>query len=335
SSHRACRNRRTHLVPSGHNGPMNRRARRGARPEVTLGNFAAVYDFYGPGRRRDAFAHPLLRLVTAIWAPRIEITAEVAARLRELHDSGTGVVLAANHPSGHDALVLASAVWDARVRFLSGGTGLAKDSLFSGPTRPLFEYTGTIPVFRAKNYPDVPADTHVAAAERRIEVCSDRLGAGGGAGRARASLFSGPTRPLFGYTGTIPVFRAKNYPDVPADTHVAAAERMIEVCSDRLGAGGVVLSFVEGTNSAPEDLRALRPESVKRGVGQIVHGALSAGRPVALLPVGISYQGRERSRVPPRRAMVRAGTPVLWGPGEPVPTVDEVREAARTGINSA
>lgn len=255
---------------------MNRRARRGARPEVTLGNFAAVYDFYGPGRRRDAFAHSLLRLVTAIWAPRIEITAEVAARLRELHDSGTGVVLAANHPSGHDALVLASAVWDARVRFLSVGTGLAKDSLFSGPTRPLFEYTGTIPVFRAKNYPDVPADTHVAA-----------------------------------------------------------AERMIEVCSDRLGAGGVVLSFVEGTNSAPEDLRALRPESVKRGVGQIVHGALSAGRPVALLPVGISYQGRERSRVPPRRAMVRAGTPVLWGPGEPVPTVDEVREAARTGINSA
>src|SRR5699024_10352077 len=74
--------------------------------------------------------------------------------------------------------------------------------------------------------------------------------------------------PLFEYTGTIPVFRAKNYPDVPADTHVAAAERMIEVCSDRLGAGGVVLSFVEGTNSAPEDLRALRPESVSGASGR-------------------------------------------------------------------
>lgn len=283
-------------VRRGHNGWMTRPARRGARPEVSLENYAAVYDYFGPGRRRDGFAHPLLRLATLLWAPRLEIDDDVVAEINRLHEAGTGVVLAANHPSGHDALVLASAVWDERVRFLSDGTGLAKDSLFNGLTRPLFEYTGTIPVFRAKNYPRVPAEVHVAA-----------------------------------------------------------ARAMIDVCADRLRTGGVVLSFVEGTNSAPDDLRALRPESVKRGVGQIIHGCLAAGRPVALLPAGISYRGREHAMLPPRRATVRAGRPVVWEArgaeaggaeasgteaggveaGEPVPTVDEVRDVAREAINAA
>lgn len=243
---------------------------------MTLENYAAAYRYYGPGRRRNAVAHPLLRLTTLIWAPRLEIDRDVVAEIQRLHAAGTGVVVAANHPSGHDALVLPSAVWDKRVRFLAGGTGLAKDSLFSGPTRPLFEYTGTIPVFRAKNYPEVPAEVHAAA-----------------------------------------------------------ADRMIEVCSEGLRAGGVVLSFVEGTNSAPEDLRALRPASVKRGIGQIVHRCLAAGRPVALLPVGISYRGREHATMPPRRAAVMAGAPVLWEVTDQVPTVDQIRATAREAINAA
>src|SRR5699024_12635595 len=96
-------------------------------------------------------------------------------------------------------------------------------------------------------------------------------------GLAKDSLFSGPTRPLFEYTGTIQVFRAKNYPDVPADTHVAAAERMIEVRSERLGAGGVVLAFVEGTRCAREEHGAVRPGEVRRGGGRDVHGGLREG----------------------------------------------------------
>lgn len=255
---------------------MSRRARRGGRPEVTLENYEAVYRFYGPGRRRDAIAHQVLRLATLIWAPRVEVSDAVAAQIYGMHESGTGVVLAANHPSGHDALVLASTVWDERIRFLAGGTGLGKDSLYSGPLRPIFEYTGTIPVFRSKSYPEAPPELHNAA------------------------------------TG-----------------------RMLEVCSERLRTGGVVLSFVEGTNSAPEDLRALRPGSVKRGIGQIVHGSLSGGQAVALLPVGISYRGRERAALPPRRAFARIGRPVLWDSSDPVPTVDEVREVARGAINAA
>lgn len=255
---------------------MRSRVRRGSRPEVTLENYAAAYDFYGPARRRDTFTHPLMRFIDFVWAPRVDIAPDVVAEIHRLHAAGIGVVVAANHPSGHDALVLPGAMWDKRIRFLVGGTGLAKDSLFSGPTRPLFEYTGTIPVFRAKNYPDVLAEVHIAA-----------------------------------------------------------AARMIEVCSDRLGEGGVVLSFVEGTNSAPEDLRALRPESVKRGVGEIVHGCLAAGHPVALLPVGIVYRGRERATMPPRRATVTAGPPVLWEVAKRVPTVDEIRATAGVAINAA
>lgn len=75
---------------------------------MTLENYEAVYRFYGPGRRRDAIAHQVLRLATLIWAPRVEVSDAVAAQIRGMHESRTGVVLAVNHPSVHDVLILAS-----------------------------------------------------------------------------------------------------------------------------------------------------------------------------------------------------------------------------------
>ena len=78
--------------------------------------------------------------------------------------------MAANHPSKHDPFVLSSGVFDKRVRFLAGGTGLTKDPLFRGPLRPVFEYTGTVPVFRAKNYEGTAREVHDAAAARPVEV---------------------------------------------------------------------------------------------------------------------------------------------------------------------
>ena len=252
-----------------------RRRLRPARPEVAVANADAVYDFYGPGRRRDWFTHPLLRFVDALYAPELRLAPEVEAEVHRLHDAGVGIIVAANHPSAHDPLVLASAVWDKRVRFLASGTGLTKDPIFRGPLRPVFEYTGTVPVFRAKNYLDSPPELHDAA-----------------------------------------------------------ARRLIQLCVDSLAAGRVVLTFVEGTNSSTDDLRTLRLESVKKGVGQMVAGVRAAGRPVAVLPVALAYHGREHSTVPPRRAVAAAGTPIVWQDG-PAPTVDEVRAAVRDGIDSA
>ncbi|MET3860718.1 1-acyl-sn-glycerol-3-phosphate acyltransferase [Dietzia sp. 2505] len=246
------------------------------RPEVTLTNFEAVYDFYGPGRRRDGFTHPLLAFVGALYAPEVRIRPETEAELHRLHDAGVGIIVAANHPSHHDPFVLASAVYDRRVRFLASGTGLTKDPLFRGPLRPVFEYTGTVPVFRAKNY--------------------------GGTERA---------------------------------VHDAAASRLIGLCVDRLTAGGVVLTFVEGTNSSADDLRTLRLDSVKKGVGQMVRGVREGGGRVAVLPIGIVYHGREHSRLPPRRPVVAAGPLALWEDPGPAPSVDEVRHAVREGIDDA
>ncbi|EYT61923.1 hypothetical protein H483_0112135 [Dietzia sp. UCD-THP] len=249
---------------------------RRARPEVTLSNFEAVYDYYGPGRRRDGFTHPLLAFVGALYSPEVRIGAGTVDELHRLHDAGVGIVVAANHPSKHDPFVLASAVYDRRVRFLSSGTGLTKDPLFRGPLRPVFEYTGTVPVFRAKNY-----------------VGTDRA------------------------------------------VHDAAAARLIGLCVDRLATGGVVLTFVEGTNSSADDLRTLRLDSVKKGVGQMTRGAREAGGPVAILPVGIVYRGREHSTLPPRRPVVSAGPLALWeGPGS-APSIDEVRRVVRDGIDDA
>lgn len=246
--------------------------RRG-RPEVTVSNFEAVYDYYGPGRRRDGVTHPLLRFVGGLYSPDLRITPETVAEVHRLHDAGVGIIVAANHPSVHDPLVLASAMFDKRVRFLASGTGLTKDPLFRGPLRPVFEYTGTVPVFRAKNY-----------------------------------------------VGTA------------AETHNSAAARLIEVCVDRLASGGVVLTFVEGTNSSADDLRTLRLESVKKGVGLMVAGAREAGRGVAVLPVGIVYHGRENARLPPRHAALAVGPPIVWEGAAPTPTIAEVQRAVRDGI---
>lgn len=238
-------------------------------------NWEAVYDFYGPGRRRDGFTYPLLALVDAIYRPRLRIPDETVAELHRLHADGVGIVVAVNHPSAHDPTVLAAALFDRRIRFLASGTGLTKDPLFRGPLRPVFEYTGTVPVFRAKNY-----------------------------------------------EGT------------SSDIHEGAATRLIELCVDRLVAGEVVLTFVEGTNSSADDLRTLRLESVKKGVGMMVSGAREAGARVAVLPLALVYHGREHARIPPRHAVAAAGEIVMIDSGPP-PSVDEVREAVRDGIDAA
>ena len=130
------------------------------------------------------------------------------------------------------------------------------------------------------------------------------------------------------------MFRAKNYQGTAAEIYEAAADRLIGVCVDRLVDGGVVLTFVEGTNSSTDDLRTLRIESVKKGVGLMVNGAREAGARVAVLPLGIVYHGRDHAKLPPRGAVAAAGAPVLWDTGPP-PTIDEVRHAVRDGIAEA
>ena len=242
---------------------------------MTVANYEAIYDYYGPGRRSDRFTFPLLRFVDALYRPQVRIPDDTVAELHRLHGQGVGIIVAVNHPSAHDALVLAATLFDKRIRFLSGGTGLTKDPLFRGPLRPVFEYTGTIPVFRAKNY-----------------------------------------------EGTA------------TDVHAAAAIRLIEVCVNRVVTGGVVLTFVEGTNSSADDLRTLRLESVKKGVGLMVAGAREAGAPVAVLPLGLAYQGREHNTLPTRNAVAAAGQILNWADGPP-PSVDEVRVAVRDGIDAA
>lgn len=245
------------------------------RPSISVENHEAVYDFYGPGRRRDWFTHPLLAVIDAVYRPDVRISEESLTELHRIHRSGSGIIVAVNHPSKHDATVLAAALYDRRVRFLSSGTGLAKDPLFRSPLRPLFEYTGTVPVFRVKNHRDVEADVNVAA-----------------------------------------------------------AENLIRVCVDQLVAGRVVLTFVEGTNSSAEDRRTIRLESVKKGVGLMVSAARETGAPVAVVPIGLAYHGRDDASLPPRHAVAAVGAPTLWDSG-PAPTVDEVRETVRTAIMDA
>ena len=63
------------------------------------------------------------------------------------------------------------------------------------------------------------------------------------------------------------------------------------------------------------------------------YGARGTGAPVAVLPIGLVYRGRDHQTLPPRRTIAAAGPVLTWLAG-PVPTVDEVRSAVRDGIDA-
>jgi glycerol-3-phosphate O-acyltransferase / dihydroxyacetone phosphate acyltransferase len=117
---------------------------------------------------------------------------------------------------------------------------------------------------------------------------------------AKATLWKViPARPLLAFAGLVPVYRA-------VDGGTGANADTFRACHDVLAAGGVVAIFPEGTTGDRAQL-----DTIRTGAARIALGALATAPDVVIVPVGIAYASRTRTR---SRAIV------MWAP--PIPVAD-------------
>lgn len=145
------------------------------RPEITAEKYKEVYDYYEESRVKPHLSNLVYRTSNVLFRPDVHIEDETREVIEAQMALGKGVLLAMNHPSKHDAFVGAASMYESGIDGLTDCMAFAKDSLFRGPTRPIFEYTGCVPVFRHKSYPDLNARTFAAATNRLLDLAATRL----------------------------------------------------------------------------------------------------------------------------------------------------------------
>lgn len=239
-------------------------------PKITAKNYNAVYDYYQESRLKPHLSNSIYRTSNALYQPNVFIGDETRELIRAELTLGKGALLAMNHPSHHDPFVGASGVYQSGIPELTDSMAFAKDSLFRGPTRPLFEYTGCVPVFRHKSYPEL---------DRR--------------------------------------------------TFGLATGRLLDLASSRLRDGQTVTILPEGTTSRPEALTHLELQDIKSGIARV---ALAASDEHSLIvPAAIAYRHSRRSgRVAPRHAIVAFGDPIT----EYEPSSRGIREQVLVAIQT-
>lgn len=144
------------------------------RPEVTLANSEAVYDYYRAHQQNRFLAKAAYALLSAKYRPRVRYADGAERALRDVLRSDAVLVVATNHLSKSDQYTLAATAWRTPLRRAIGHTRvLAKDEVFEQPRqRREVDVMGGIPVFRSKNH----GLRAVAEAGRQMmDVAAERL----------------------------------------------------------------------------------------------------------------------------------------------------------------
>jgi glycerol-3-phosphate O-acyltransferase / dihydroxyacetone phosphate acyltransferase len=135
---------------------------------------------------------------------------------------------------------------------------------------------------------------------------------------ATAALFRNPLGARFLLAcGAIPVYRKQDVPAPGDGVGVVGAERNVDAftaCFRTLGAGGLIGIYPEGTTHAEP-----RVQRIKTGAARIAleyearraSGEASGGEPLALVPVGLTFEARKSFR---GRVLVAFGEPVPLAP---------------------
>lgn len=146
-------------------------------PKITASNYKQVYDYYRTPRMHPRFNEAVLSVSHALYKPEVHFQPHAIESLKQQLALGKGALLAMNHPSAHDPFVMAGAFQEIHetVPGFRDFMGFGKDSLFRGPTRPLFEKTGCVPVFRRDSYPDLDPRTFADLTHELFMMSADRL----------------------------------------------------------------------------------------------------------------------------------------------------------------
>jgi 1-acyl-sn-glycerol-3-phosphate acyltransferase len=157
---------------------------------------------------------------------------------------------------------------------------------------------------------------------------------------ATAALFSQPLVARFLLScGAIPVYRKQD--DPPGDL-TAGADRNVAAfaaCFRTLGAGGLIGIYPEGTTHAEP-----RVQRIKTGAARIAlafesrrAGACDAGDPLAVIPVGLTFEARKSFRA---RVLIAFGEPIPVRPylgafaDDPAKAVEGLTTAIQWGMEA-
>ncbi|MGW0040281.1 lysophospholipid acyltransferase family protein [Rhodococcus sp. NPDC003348] len=144
------------------------------KPDVTLENSDAVYDFYLAHQQNRLLAKAAYATLAAKFRPRVGFADGAREKIRAAVRSNASIVLSVNHLSESDPYTVAAAAWRSPLRSVIGRTRvLAKDELFAeNKLRDRIDLMGSIPVFRGKNHGMRAVN---AAGQRMMDVCAERM----------------------------------------------------------------------------------------------------------------------------------------------------------------
>lgn len=153
------------------------------RPEVTPGNYPAVYDYY---KQLTPSAHVLQGLhwaMSKMYRPAVHFADGARERVDELLDSEHRLIIACNHVNMFDQLPAAAALHQRPLRRIVGNTiVLAKQPYFKNPAvRRLLDLSGAIPVFRDKDLSEEAGITRreqVAIGQTLVSTVAQKIDAG-------------------------------------------------------------------------------------------------------------------------------------------------------------
>lgn len=149
-------------------------------PRIELENYEAVYDYYeqqSPNQRNARFLH---RLFGNIYRPDAQFEEGAEDKINDHFTQGNNVIVAANHLSTSDPLVLASIVHNEDALHPLNGSAyiLGKAPIFKvKPIRPFIDNFVAVPTFRGKDVAklDMPEEEKKAwrlkATRRMLDLC--------------------------------------------------------------------------------------------------------------------------------------------------------------------
>lgn len=239
------------------------------RPKISAENYAEVYDYYRESRQKPWFNSAVLHLCNLLYRPDVHFDGEAREILAEQLALGKGALFAVNHPTNHDPFITAAGMSSIGIPELRNTMAFGKDSLFKGPSRLLMEYTGSVPVFRPKSYPDADPRTMVNA------------------------------------------------------TH-----ELFSVAAERLQDGQVGMLFPQGGVVSAEMVGELALRDIKTGIARIA--LLASDEQSFIVPVGIAHRTSNHKQLLPRHSVMTIGEPITHYE----PTINGIRQQVLGGMQT-
>lgn len=157
------------------------------RPEVSLDNIEAVYDYYDELRANKLIARLGYRAFALAIAPRVEYDGGAEAMLDAEMDHETGLIIAPNHISLQDPYIVAGAAAKTPLSHAIGNVmAWGKAEIFEddgSKTYPIKRYIsdnfGGMPLFRPSSYPGAERSQLIRANARAYDVTANHLARGG------------------------------------------------------------------------------------------------------------------------------------------------------------